>query len=85
MHTTIWEDNVGAMTLANLELPQMTPRSKAIGVHYHWFCQYVSQNQGEDGGIVIKKVDTKNQIADIFTKGLGRQMFERLRKMLAGW
>ena len=85
MHTTIWEDNVGAMTLANLELPQMTPRSKAIGVRYHWFRQYVSQNQGEDGGIVIKKVDTKNQIADIFTKGLGRQMFERLRKMLAGW
>ena len=85
MHTTIWEDNVGAMTLANLELPQMTPRSKAIGVRYHWFRQYVSQNQGEDGGIVIKKVDTKDQIADIFTKGLGRQMFERLRKMLAGW
>ena len=85
MHTTIWEDNVGALTLANLELPQMTPRLKAIGVCYHLFRQYVSQNQGEDGGIVIKKVDTKDQIADIFTKGLGRQMFERLRKMLAGW
>ena len=26
MHTTIWEDNVGALTLANLELPRMTPR-----------------------------------------------------------
>ena len=60
MHTTIWEDNVGALTLANLELPQMTPRSKAIGVRYHWFCQYVLQNQGEDGWIVIKKVDTKD-------------------------
>ena len=85
MHTTIWEDNVGALTLANLELPLMTPRSKAIGVRYHWFRQYVSQNQGEDGGIVIKKVDTKDQIADIFTKGLGKQLFEKLRKMLAGW
>ena len=86
MHTTIWEDNgVGVMTLANLELPKMTPRSKAIGVRYHWFCQYVSQNQGKDGGIVIKKVDTKDQIADIFTKVVGRQMFERLRKLLAGW
>ena len=85
MRTTIWEDNVGALTLANLELPQMTPRSKAIGVRYHWFRQFVSQNQGEDGGIVIKKVDTKNQIADIFTKGLSRELFERLRKMLTGW
>ena len=85
MRTTIWEDNVGALTLANLELPQMTPRSKAIGVRYHWFRQYVSQNNGEDGGIVVKKVDTKDQIADIFTKGLARQLFERLRKMLAGW
>jgi hypothetical protein len=85
MHTTIWEDNVGALTLANLELPQMTPRSKAIGVRYHWFRQYVSRDNGEDGGIVIKKVDTKDQVADIFTKGLGRQLFERLRKMLSGW
>ena len=85
MHTTIWEDNVGALTLANLELPQMTPRSKAIGVRYHWFRQYVSRDNGEDGGIVIKKVDTKDQIADIFTKGLSRQLFERLRKMLSGW
>ena len=25
MHTTIWEDNVGALTLANLELPRLTP------------------------------------------------------------
>ena len=85
MHTTIWEDNVGALTLANMELPFMTPRSKAIAVRYHWFRQFVSRDEGKDGGIVIKKVDTKNQIADIFTKGLGRQLFEKLRKMLMGW
>ena len=40
MYTTILEDNLGAFTLANLELPQMTPRSNAIEVRYHWFCQY---------------------------------------------
>ena len=68
-----------ALTLANLELPQiMTPESKAIRVCYHWFRQYVSQNQGKDGGIVIKKAHMKNQIADIFTKGLGRQVIEIL-------
>ena len=85
MHTTIWEDNVGALTLANLELPLLTPRSKSFAVRYHWFRQFVSRDNGEDGGIVIKKVDTKSQIADIFTKGLGRQLFESLRHMLMGW
>ena len=25
LHSTIWEDNVGALTLAHLELPRMTP------------------------------------------------------------
>jgi hypothetical protein len=50
------KDNVGALTLANLELPQMTPRSKAIGVRYHWFRQYVSQNNGEDGGPCCQKL-----------------------------
>jgi len=32
MHTTIWEDNVGALTLAKMELPRMTPRSKHIAI-----------------------------------------------------
>jgi len=31
-HTTMWEDNVGALTLAKMELPRMTPRSKHIAV-----------------------------------------------------
>lgn len=85
MHTTIWEDNVGCLTLANLELPLLTPRSKAIAVRYHWFRQFVSQDQGRDGGIVIKKVNTKDQIADIFTKGLAHLQFATLRRMLMGW
>jgi len=33
----LFEDNVGALSLANLELPQMTPRSKHYAVKYHWF------------------------------------------------
>ena len=39
MHTTIWEDSVGALTLENMELPRMTPRSKHIAIKYHWFRQ----------------------------------------------
>jgi hypothetical protein len=81
MHTTIWEDNIGAMTLANLELPRMTPRSKHITVKYHWFRQHASNDGGADGGIVVKE-----QIDDIFTKeGLGPTVFTRLRAKLMGW
>jgi hypothetical protein len=87
MHTTIWEDNVGDMTLAKLELPRMTPRSKHhIVVKYHWFRQYdVSTDGGSDGGIVVKKIDAREQTADIFTKGLGPTKFTRLRMKLMGW
>ena len=85
MHTTIWEDNVGTLTLANLELPLLTPKSKSFAVRYHWFRQFVSRDNGADGGILLKKIETKEQIADIFTKGLVRQLFEHLREKLMGW
>jgi len=85
MHTTIWEDNVGALTLAKMELPRMTPRSKHIALRYHWFRQYASVDDGKDGGIVVKTIGTKDQLADIFTKGLGPTLFEGLRKELCGW
>jgi len=35
--TTVWEDNNGALTLAQMEPGQMTPRSKHYAVKYHWF------------------------------------------------
>ena len=37
IHSTVWEDNAGCVTLANLELRCMTPRSKHYAVKYHWF------------------------------------------------
>ena len=37
IQSTVWEDNVGALTLANLEPPQITPKSKHFGIKYHWF------------------------------------------------
>eukprot|EP00957_Ditylum_brightwellii_P114984 8769989-Ditylum_brightwellii.AAC.1 len=37
MFSTVWEDNNGALILANNLLPRMTPRSKHISVKYHWF------------------------------------------------
>ena len=35
--TTVWEDNMGALTLANLEPGRITPRSKYYAVKMHWF------------------------------------------------
>ena len=81
--TTVWEDNVGALTLAQLDPGRNTPRSKFYDVKVHWFRSHLSND--EDDGIVVRKIDTKDQIADIFTKPLAREPFERLRKLLMGW
>lgn len=79
LHTTIWEDNVGALTLANMELPRMTPRSKHIAIKYHWFRSHLGKL------FTVVKVGTLDQLGDMFTKGLGPVLFEDLRKRLMGW
>jgi len=78
--STVWEDNIGALTLANLEPPRITPRSKHFAIKYHWFRESL-----KPGEIEIVKVDTDNQLADILTKGLTSHKFEFLRKKLSGW
>ena len=78
--TTVYEDNEGALQLANMELPRMTPRSKHYATKYHWFREHVKK-----GLIKVVGIDTKNQLADIFTKGLTGESFCRLRERLVGW
>ena len=77
--TTVWEDNMGALTLANKEPGHSTPRSKHYAIRLHWFRSHLSDTT------VVKKIDTKEQRADMLTKGLGTQLFERLRELLCGW
>lgn len=77
--TTIWEDNIGALTLANLDPGQQTPRSKHYDCRVHWFRSHLSRD------MIVDRVDTKMQLADLFTKPLPREPFQRLRKMLIGW
>ena len=79
VHSTVFEDNNGALGLATS--PKMTPRTKHIAVKYHWFKSQI----GEDRGVRIKKVNSELQKADIFTKGLTRDKFESIRKLLMGW
>ena len=80
IRTTVWEDNNGALTLANLEPGRTTSRSKHFAIKYHWFREKLIPNN-----IKVEKVDTKEQIADILTKGLTKDLYEALRKMLVGW
>ena len=61
----MWEDNAGALDLARLEPPRMTPRSKHYSLKYHWFREYIKLE-----GIKLNKIDTKSQFADLLTKSL---------------
>ena len=75
--STIYEDNNGFIVVATS--PRMTPTSKHISVKYHWFRQHVEKE------FVIRKIESENQKADIFTKGLQGQIFVIIRKLLCGW
>ena len=77
-HSKVFEDNNGALLLATT--PKMTPRSKHIAVKYHFFKEHVTK-----GEIQLIKVASEEQIADCLTKGLEKTLFQRARKMLAGW
>ncbi len=79
LHTTVWEDNSACHKLANTKLPQMTPRSKHIALHYHWFREFVGKL------FTVDPISTDVQLADIFTKGLDAKTFIHLRKRLCGW
>ena len=80
IETKVWEDNVGALILANLEPGRSTSRSKHFTIKLHWFRESLETND-----IEVLKVESKDQIADIFTKGLTKDHFVPLRKMLLGW
>jgi hypothetical protein len=74
-HSTIFEDNRGCVDLANA--PKLRPRTKHIGLKYRHFRSHVAR-----GDIKILWIDTKNQLASIFTKPLPTASFEYLRHLL---
>jgi hypothetical protein len=80
MHIKIHEDNVGALTLASLEPQRMTPRSKHYAIKYHWFREHVHSKR-----VHLLKIDSRNQLGDLFTKGLPAPAFTHLRSLLMGW
>ena len=66
--------------MAMAQFPNMSPHTKHIAFKYHWFRSHL-----EKGVIEAKYINTKEQRADIFTKGLTTQEFELKRRMLMGW
>lgn len=80
MEVSIHEDNAGALILAQTLPPGFTPRSKHYAIKTIWFREQIVQR-----GIKLCKIDTKDQLGDLFTKGLPLPTFKHLRKLLMGW
>ena len=80
MNLSVHEDNSGALVLANTLPPQFTPRSKYYASKTIWFREEIHKR-----GIKLLKIDTAEQLGDIFTKGLVQVTFEYLCKKLIGW
>ncbi len=80
MHVSIHEDNAGALVLAETIPPEFTPRSKYYAIKTVWFREEIQKCC-----IKLHKINTVDQLGDIFTKGLTRATFEYLRSKIMGW
>jgi hypothetical protein len=78
--STVWEDNAAASKIATTDPTKISSRTKHINVKFHWFRSHLKK-----GAIECKKIDTKEQWADILTKPLVQAKFDPLRKMILGW
>ena len=76
--STVYEDNHACMKFARMA--QLSPRTKHIGIPYHWF-----RSKVESLDIRIEPIATTKQLADQFTKGLSSVPFEISRRAIMGW
>ena len=72
--TLIFEDNQSSISMS--KNPQFHGRSKHIKIKYHFIREQVSNSK-----ILLKYCPTKDMLADLFTKGIGSEKFERLRRL----
>ena len=68
-------DNAGAVALS--KNPVYHERSKHIGLRHHYLRERV-----EDGTISLLHIPSTNNLADLFTKPLPRDQFQKLRSLL---
>ena len=72
--TLIFEDNQSAISMA--ESLQFEGRLKHINIKYYFIREQVS-----NGKICLKYCPTEDILADLFTKGIRSEKFERLRRL----
>jgi len=73
-----FEDNSACIELASN--PKLRPRTKHLATRLFHFRQHVLQ-----GDITIEYCNTKDQIADLFTKPLALDAFQKLRRRFMNW
>jgi hypothetical protein len=76
--TVIYEDNKGAIDLANH--PGYHRRTKHINIRYHFIRDFIA-----NGEIMVIYVPTKRQLANPFTKGVPRPEFTSSRIQYTGY
>jgi hypothetical protein len=77
VHCTVFQDNSGAIEIANN--PKYRPRTKHINVRYHFFRSHIGKH------ITVLPIDTKDQVADTFTKPLPEAPFLKHRRTIQRW
>ena len=73
--TTIKQDNQATITFS--ETNKISQRSKHIDVRHYFVKQAIEESQ-----IMLEYIPSKENLADIFTKPLGKEQFEYLRTKL---
>ena len=73
--TTIFGDNQGANALS--KNPVDHRRTKHIHIRHHYIRELIT-----NGEIVVKYVNTKDNVADVFTKGLDRKSHEKFCSLM---
>ena len=72
--TLIYEDNQSAISMA--KNPQFHGRSKHISIKYHYIQEQVNNDK-----IRLEYCPTEDMLADLLTKGIRPEKFEKLRKL----
>ena len=80
MKVYIQEDNSGPLILARTLPQKYTPHSKYYETNTIWFHEDINKRK-----IVLLKIETVEQLGDLFTKGLPRSTFEFLQNEIMRW
>ena len=78
IHTKVFKDNNSAFLLANNQ--KLSDCLKWLNVKLHFFWEYINK-----GFAKVSKIDTNNQHADYFSKGLSFNKFESNHNQNQGW